>query len=199
MVHGCGNSPEWGRVVQKEKKRHSLSCDFGPCCCNGMAPPTLPSSFLCVHFGWRMRTSYPICGKLTPCISPSWHFAVPPRLTLHCDDHGNPVCEAEAGKPPAQISWDLESNSTPREEVHNDGTVTVVSTFTAHGTNMTSTICTVSHPTGNQSKSIACRPSSKLPFVRLVFQILISLPCTILFLLGRKNSKRYKILQWSPI
>ncbi|XP_065502020.1 cell surface glycoprotein CD200 receptor 1-A-like [Caloenas nicobarica] len=84
---------------------------------------------------------------------------VPPRLTLHCDDHGNPVCEAEAGKPPAQISWDLESNSSPREEVHDDGTVTVVSTFTAHGTNVTNTICIVSHPAGNQSKSIACRPS----------------------------------------
>ncbi|KAK2540920.1 hypothetical protein Q9233_000973, partial [Columba guinea] len=84
---------------------------------------------------------------------------VPPRLILHCDDHGNPVCEAEAGKPPAQISWDLESNSTPREEAHDDGTVTVVSTFTAHGTNVTNRICIVSHPAGNQSKSIACHPS----------------------------------------
>ncbi|KGL89129.1 Cell surface glycoprotein CD200 receptor 1-A, partial [Charadrius vociferus] len=81
---------------------------------------------------------------------------VPPRLTLYCDDHGNPMCEAVAGKPAAQISWLLESNSTPKEEGHDDGTVTVLSKFTAYGTNMTNTTCTVSHPTGNWSRSIAC-------------------------------------------
>ncbi|XP_064918818.1 cell surface glycoprotein CD200 receptor 1-A isoform X2 [Columba livia] len=100
-----------------------------------------------------------VCVFVLLTITKVTRTVVPPRLILHCDDHGNPVCEAEAGKPPAQISWDLESNSTPREEVHDDGTVTVVSTFTAHGTNVTNTICIVSHPTGNQSKSIACRPS----------------------------------------
>ncbi|KFZ64536.1 Cell surface glycoprotein CD200 receptor 1-A, partial [Antrostomus carolinensis] len=81
---------------------------------------------------------------------------VPPRLTLYCDDHGNLVCEAAAGKPPAQISWVLENNSTPEEESHDNGTVTVRSKFTAHSTNMTNTTCIVSHPAGNQSKSIAC-------------------------------------------
>ncbi|XP_059680980.1 cell surface glycoprotein CD200 receptor 1-A-like [Gavia stellata] len=84
---------------------------------------------------------------------------VPPRLTLYCDDHGNPVCEAAAGKPAAQISWVLESNSTPKEEGHDNGTVTVLSKFTARGTNMTNTTCVVSHPAGNQRESIACRPS----------------------------------------
>ncbi|XP_064906018.1 cell surface glycoprotein CD200 receptor 1-B-like [Columba livia] len=108
---------------------------------------------------------------------------VPPRLILHCDDHGNPVCEAEAGKPPAQISWDLESNSTPREEVHDDGTVTVVSTFTAHGTNVTNTICIVSHPTGNQSKSIACRPSKNSAWV-LHCVISLASVLSLLFLLA---------------
>ncbi|NXE20151.1 MOR1A protein, partial [Ardeotis kori] len=81
---------------------------------------------------------------------------VPPRLTLYCDDHGNPVCEAAAGKPAAQISWVPESNSTPEEEGHDKGTVTVLSKFTAHSTDMTNTTCIVSHPAGNQSKSIAC-------------------------------------------
>ncbi|NXV18064.1 MOR1A protein, partial [Cepphus grylle] len=79
---------------------------------------------------------------------------VPPRLTLSCDDQGNPVCEAAAGKPAAQISWVLENNSTPKEEEHDNGTVTVLSKFTAYSTNETT--CIVSHPAGNWSKSIAC-------------------------------------------
>ncbi|NXO48135.1 MOR1B protein, partial [Aramus guarauna] len=81
---------------------------------------------------------------------------VPPRLTLYCDDHGNPVCEAAAGKPAAQVLWVLGSNFTPEEEGHDNGTVTVLSRLTAYGTNLTNTTCIVSHPAGNQSKSIAC-------------------------------------------
>ncbi|NXX89025.1 MOR1A protein, partial [Centropus bengalensis] len=81
---------------------------------------------------------------------------VPPRLILSCDDHGNPVCEAATGKPAAQISWVLESNSTPKEEGHDNGTVTVLSKFTAHGTSVINTTCIVSHPAGNLSKSIVC-------------------------------------------
>ncbi|XP_074672870.1 cell surface glycoprotein CD200 receptor 1-B-like [Strix aluco] len=86
----------------------------------------------------------------------------PPRLTLYCDDHGVPVCEAAAGKPPAQISWVLESTSIPKEDAHDNGTVTVLSKFTALSTNRTNTTCIVSHPAGNQSKSIACRPSENI-------------------------------------
>ncbi|KFQ49326.1 Cell surface glycoprotein CD200 receptor 1-A, partial [Pelecanus crispus] len=81
---------------------------------------------------------------------------VPPRLTLYCDDHGNPVCKAAAGKPAAQISWVLESNSTSSEEGHDNGTVTVLRKFTAYSTNVSNATCIMSHPSGNQSKSIAC-------------------------------------------
>uniref|UniRef100_A0A8C6J5L9 Uncharacterized protein n=1 Tax=Melopsittacus undulatus TaxID=13146 RepID=A0A8C6J5L9_MELUD len=95
---------------------------------------------------------------------------VPPRLTLYCDDHGNPVCEAVAGKPAARISWVLESSFTPREEGHDNGTVTVVSKFTAHGSNVTNATCFMSHPAGNQSNSIACQPSGELPFVHSAFK-----------------------------
>ncbi|XP_059680190.1 cell surface glycoprotein CD200 receptor 1-B-like [Gavia stellata] len=90
---------------------------------------------------------------------------VPPRLTLYCDDHGNPVCEAAAGKPAARISWVLESNSTPKEEGHDNGTVTVLSKFPARGTNVTNTTCVVSHPAGNQRESIACRPSKNSSWI----------------------------------
>ncbi|XP_014812582.1 PREDICTED: cell surface glycoprotein CD200 receptor 1-B-like, partial [Calidris pugnax] len=83
---------------------------------------------------------------------------VPPKPTLSCDDQGNPVCQAAAGKPAAQISWVQESNSTPNEEGHDDGTVTVLSKFTAHSTKVTNATCIVSHPAGNWSASIACPP-----------------------------------------
>ncbi|NWW71642.1 MOR1A protein, partial [Climacteris rufus] len=88
-----------------------------------------------------------------------YHLTVlaPPRPSLYCDEQGIPVCEAAAGKPPAQISWDPESNSTAEEEVHDNGTVTVLSRFTACSTTVTNvTTCTVSHPAGNWSQSIAC-------------------------------------------
>ncbi|KAM7127223.1 cell surface glycoprotein CD200 receptor 1-B-like [Ciconia maguari] len=104
----------------------------------------------------------------------TYHLAVlvPPRLALYCDGHGNPVCEAAAGKPAAQVSWVLESNSTPKEEGHDNGTVTVLSKFTAYSTNMTNTTCIVSHPAGNQSKSIACRPSKySTRFLRCVISL----------------------------
>ncbi|NXK02598.1 MOR1A protein, partial [Herpetotheres cachinnans] len=81
---------------------------------------------------------------------------VSPRLTLYCDDDGRPVCEAAAGRPAAQISWVLEGNSTPKEEGHDNGTVTVHSKFTAYSTNVTNATCFVSHPAGNQSMAIAC-------------------------------------------
>ncbi|XP_009465026.1 PREDICTED: cell surface glycoprotein CD200 receptor 1-A-like [Nipponia nippon] len=83
----------------------------------------------------------------------------PSKLIRHCDLHSRPVCEPLAGKPAAQVLWVLENNSTPKEEVHDNGTVTVLSKFTAHSSNVTNTTCIVSHPAGNQSKSIACHPS----------------------------------------
>ncbi|NXL99567.1 MOR1B protein, partial [Tyrannus savana] len=81
---------------------------------------------------------------------------VPPRLSLYCDEHGNAVCEAAAGKPPAQLSWLLQSNSSLEEKSHDNGTVTVLSRLTACNTSVTDTTCTVFHPAGNWSESIAC-------------------------------------------
>ncbi|XP_053912763.1 cell surface glycoprotein CD200 receptor 1-A isoform X2 [Cuculus canorus] len=100
---------------------------------------------------------------------------VPPRLILSCDDHGNPVCKAATGKPAAQISWVLESNSTPKEEGHANGTVTVLSKFTAYSTSMINTTCIVFHPTGNQSKSVVCQlpKNSFILHVSIIFCILI--------------------------
>ncbi|NXP94116.1 MOR1A protein, partial [Passerina amoena] len=88
-----------------------------------------------------------------------YHLTVvaPPRLSLSCDEQGSPVCEAAAGKPQAQLSWVPEGSSTAEEKCHDNGTVTVLSKFTACNTNVTNvTTCMVSHPAGNWSQTIAC-------------------------------------------
>ncbi|NXV56183.1 MOR1B protein, partial [Molothrus ater] len=112
---------------------------------------------LCTLVYRRTRTAHPSCSKLAPCMSPCWCFAAPPRLSLSCDEQGSPVCEAAAGKPPAQLSWVPEGSSTAEEKCYDNGTVTVLSKFTACSTNVTNvTTCMVSHPAGNWSQSISC-------------------------------------------
>ncbi|NWV28069.1 MOR1B protein, partial [Origma solitaria] len=85
---------------------------------------------------------------------------VPPMPRLYCDEQGSPVCEAAAGKPPAQLSWVPERNCTAEEKCHDNGTVSVLSRFTASSTRVSNvtnrTICMVLHPAGNWSQSIAC-------------------------------------------
>lgn len=88
------------------------------------------------------------------------------------------MCEAAAGKPPAQLSWVPESSSTAEEKGHDNGTVTVLSRFTASSTSVTNmtnvTTCMVSHPAGNWSQSIAHCSPGKLPIVCSVFRALFS-------------------------
>ncbi|XP_058681534.1 cell surface glycoprotein CD200 receptor 1-B-like [Ammospiza caudacuta] len=115
-----------------------------------------------------------------------YHLTVqaPPRLSLSCDEQGSPVCEAAAGKPPAQLSWAPEGSSTAEERCHDNGTVTVLSKFTACSTSVTSVItCMVSHPAGNWNQSIACCPSGKTGFFLLCVISLIGL-LSLLFLLA---------------
>ncbi|XP_066033452.1 cell surface glycoprotein CD200 receptor 1-A-like isoform X2 [Chamaea fasciata] len=107
----------------------------------------------------------------------TYHLTVlaPPRLSLYCDEQGSPVCEAVAGKPPAQLSWVPESSSRA-EKCHDNGTVTVLSKFTACSTNGTNvTTCMVSHPSGNWSQSIACCPSDYATKPNLL-KLLLSIP-----------------------
>ncbi|XP_027734604.1 cell surface glycoprotein CD200 receptor 1-A-like [Empidonax traillii] len=106
-----------------------------------------------------------ICEVVTPDgnFRRTYHLTVlvPPRLSLYCDEHGNAVCEAAAGKPPAQVSWLLQSNSSLEEKSHNNGTVTVLSRLTACNTSVTDTTCMVFHPTGDWSESMACCSSDR--------------------------------------
>ncbi|XP_031411990.1 cell surface glycoprotein CD200 receptor 1-A-like isoform X2 [Meleagris gallopavo] len=109
-----------------------------------------------------------------------------PRMALYCDDHGNPVCEAETVKPAAEISWVPESNSTPRADSNDNGTVTVLSRFAAHSTNGRNPTCIVSHATLNETKPIDCSPSHRYLILHiaivLVFLIIITFVAVIYYL-----------------
>ncbi|NWX89677.1 MOR1B protein, partial [Nothoprocta pentlandii] len=79
-----------------------------------------------------------------------------PKVSVYCDSRGKPVCRAAAGKPAARISWMPGSNSSPEQEYHGDGTVTVLSTFVGNGTDVRSANCVVSHPALARNEPIAC-------------------------------------------
>ncbi|KAI6078951.1 Cell surface glycoprotein CD200 receptor 1-A [Aix galericulata] len=92
---------------------------------------------------------------------------MPPRLSLYCENHSYPVCEAAAGRPAAEISWVPENNSTTEIDSHDNGTVTVLSRFTAHSTDRKTVTCKVYHATLNETMSTDCSSSqaeSKGPY-----------------------------------
>ncbi|XP_047914022.2 cell surface glycoprotein CD200 receptor 1-B-like isoform X1 [Anser cygnoides] len=105
---------------------------------------------------------------------------VPPRLSLYCDDHRNPVCKAAAGRPAAEISWVPENNSMTETDSHDNGTVTVLSRFTAHSTDEKTVTCMVYHTTLNETKSIACSSYSVAWFLHCV--IILGCLLSLLFL-----------------
>ncbi|NWW68751.1 MOR1A protein, partial [Ifrita kowaldi] len=121
--------------------------------------PGLPPALEIRQVGIAQEGNY-TCGVVSAegIFYTTYHLTVlvPPRPRLYCDEQGSPVCEAAAGKPPAQLSWVPEGSSTAEEEGHDNGTVTVLSTFTASNTSVTNTTCMVSHPAGDWSQSIAC-------------------------------------------
>ncbi|NXO33920.1 MO2R1 protein, partial [Locustella ochotensis] len=77
---------------------------------------------------------------------------VPPVVTLTHDKSRVAVCQASAGKPPADISWIPASNHSSEEEFHHpNGTVTRVSYFGWANSSFPSVSCLVTHPAMNQT------------------------------------------------
>ncbi|KAM7066349.1 cell surface glycoprotein CD200 receptor 1-B-like [Acridotheres tristis] len=77
---------------------------------------------------------------------------VPPTVTLAHDKSRVAVCQASAGKPPADISWIPASNHSSEEEFHHpNGTVTRVSYFGWTNSSLPSVTCLVTHPAMNQT------------------------------------------------
>ncbi|NXR25070.1 MOR1A protein, partial [Cinclus mexicanus] len=77
---------------------------------------------------------------------------VPPMVTLTHDKSRVAVCQASAGKPPADISWIPASNHISEEEFHHpNGTVTRVSYFGWTNSSLPSVTCLVTHPAMNQT------------------------------------------------
>ncbi|XP_047914018.2 cell surface glycoprotein CD200 receptor 1-A-like isoform X3 [Anser cygnoides] len=110
---------------------------------------------------------------------------VPPRLSLYCDDHRNPVCKAAAGRPAAEISWVPENNSMTETDSHDNGTVTVLSRFTAHSTDEKTVTCMVYHTTLNETKSIACSSYSVTK---------LNLPILLLHIPYRMTQRRWNLI-----
>ncbi|NXB80792.1 MO2R1 protein, partial [Donacobius atricapilla] len=77
---------------------------------------------------------------------------VPPTVTLTLNKSRVAVCQASAGKPPADISWIPASNHSSEEEFHHpNGTVTRVSYFGWANSSFPSVTCLVTHPAENQT------------------------------------------------
>ncbi|NWX60188.1 MO2R1 protein, partial [Promerops cafer] len=77
---------------------------------------------------------------------------VPPTVTLTHDKSRVAVCQASAGKPPADISWIPASNNISEEEFHHpNGTVTRKSYFGWANSPFPSVTCLVTHPAKNQT------------------------------------------------
>ncbi|XP_055481218.1 cell surface glycoprotein CD200 receptor 2-like [Psammomys obesus] len=79
---------------------------------------------------------------------------VPLEVTLFLGKNRTAVCEANAGKPAAQIFWTPDGDCTTKSEPHSNGTVTVRSTCHWEQNNVSTVICFVSHSTGNRNLSI---------------------------------------------
>lgn len=76
---------------------------------------------------------------------------VPPEVTYSPGKNRTAVCEAVAGKPAAQISWNPDGDCVTQDESHSNGTVTVRSTCHWEQNNVSAVSCFVSHLTGNQT------------------------------------------------
>ncbi|XP_068552793.1 cell surface glycoprotein CD200 receptor 1-A-like [Anas acuta] len=108
---------------------------------------------------------------------------VPPRLSLYCDKHSIPVCEAAAGIPAAEILWVPENSSMTEIDSHDNGTVTVLSRFTAHSTDRKTVTCKVYHATLNETMSTDCSSHSVTWFLHHVMILGCLLSLIFLFAL----------------
>ncbi|NXS63402.1 MOR1A protein, partial [Brachypteracias leptosomus] len=79
---------------------------------------------------------------------------VPPTVTLTCDKSRVAVCQASAGKPAADTSWDPASNHSTEEVHHPNGTVTRVSYLGWVNSTFPTVTCLVTHPATNQTRSL---------------------------------------------
>ncbi|KAK7821228.1 hypothetical protein U0070_000174 [Myodes glareolus] len=106
---------------------------------------------------------------------------VPPAVTLLPGENRTAVCEAIAGKPAAQIFWIPDGDHITKKESHNNGTVTVRSTYHWEQNNVSAVFCFVSHPTGNLTLSIEL---NQVTSVTSMLRSLLTILYVKLFLLG---------------
>ncbi|XP_037065913.1 cell surface glycoprotein CD200 receptor 2-like isoform X1 [Peromyscus leucopus] len=111
---------------------------------------------------------------------------VPPAVTLFPGENRTAVCEATAGKPPAQISWTPEGYCKTKNESHSNGTVTVRSTCQWDHKKVHAVLCSVTHSTGNKILSIQLNQGVTSPLHSLltILYVKLSLLGIILLIMG---------------
>ncbi|XP_051841254.1 cell surface glycoprotein CD200 receptor 1-like isoform X2 [Antechinus flavipes] len=109
---------------------------------------------------------------------------VPPEIALTADGNGSAVCEASAGKPPAQISWIPEGYCYSVNETHGNRTVTMRSICHWNGLNETKVTCFISHLTGNKSLSIELLPHCLKHSALLPFYISLCVLLSLMIIMG---------------
>ncbi|KAM8770928.1 cell surface glycoprotein CD200 receptor 1-like isoform 2-T2 [Rhynchonycteris naso] len=117
------------------------------------------------------------CEVVTP--NGNFHYTynlqvlVAPEITLFQSKNRTAVCKAVAGKPAAQISWTPEGECVFGHEKWGNGTVTVQSTCRWAESNVSLVSCSVSHETGNWSRSIQLNPGAPKQNILLIVYIIL--------------------------
>ncbi|XP_027630253.1 cell surface glycoprotein CD200 receptor 1 [Tupaia chinensis] len=88
---------------------------------------------------------------------------VPPEVTLVPSKNRTATCKAAGGKPAAQISWTPEGHCVTKQELLDNGTVTVRSTCHWSDSNVSAVTCSVSHLAGNKTLSEEVGPALASP------------------------------------
>ncbi|ELW59984.1 Cell surface glycoprotein CD200 receptor 1 [Tupaia chinensis] len=87
---------------------------------------------------------------------------VPPEVTLVPSKNRTATCKAAGGKPAAQISWTPEGHCVTKQELLDNGTVTVRSTCHWSDSNVSAVTCSVSHLAGNKTLSEEVGPGKRI-------------------------------------
>ncbi|KAK1343889.1 hypothetical protein QTO34_014445 [Cnephaeus nilssonii] len=107
---------------------------------------------------------------------------VAPEVTLFQSENRTVVCKAAAGRPAARISWTPVGDCISEHEDLGNGTVTVQSTCLWADDNVSIVSCSVSHETGNWSRSIELNQGAKTSKTLII--LCSTLPIIILVIVG---------------
>ncbi|CAK6441649.1 unnamed protein product [Pipistrellus nathusii] len=126
------------------------------------------------------------CAVVTPDgnFQNNYHLRVlvAPEMTLFQSENRTAVCKAAEGRPAAWISWTPAGDCVPEHIDWGNGTVTVQSMCHWADGNVSVVSCSVSHETGNWSRSIELNQGAKTSKTLIILYSI--LPVIILVIVG---------------